>query len=186
MAYIRFSIQVDIEDEEPSRVIRKIDGRVFEYVGESDREERIGDLCSFLVQPGLAFEKGENLYDAMDSISDDTAEYYAAVFDPDTNEWNASVQDPYSCGPISSDLLYIDRVELDEKHRGKGIGRLVVQQILETFGLHCGEFGKISFGDVLTDNTPNELIYIARPAHLFENIPVRFEKRAQRITVPGV
>jgi hypothetical protein len=34
-------IQVDIEDEEPRRVIRKIDGSVFEYVGESDREERM-------------------------------------------------------------------------------------------------------------------------------------------------
>jgi hypothetical protein len=30
MPYIRFSIQVDTEDEEPSRVIRKIDGTIFE------------------------------------------------------------------------------------------------------------------------------------------------------------
>jgi hypothetical protein len=80
MPYIRFSIQVDTEDEEPSRVIRKIDGTVFEYAGESDKKEQIGNLQCFLVQPGLAFEKGESLYDAMDSISDATMECYEALF----------------------------------------------------------------------------------------------------------
>jgi len=61
MPYIRFSIQVDTEDEEPSRVIRKIDGAVFEYAGDSDKEEQIGTLKCFLVQPGLAADKEEPL-----------------------------------------------------------------------------------------------------------------------------
>jgi len=138
MPQIRFSIQVDTEDEEPSRVIRKIDGTVFEYAGESDKEEQIGNLQCFLVQPGLAAEKGESLFEAMDSICDATVECYEAVFDPDTNEWSGSVQEVYSGGPISPDLLFIDRVELDERHRGKGIGRDGVKGIIETFGLHCG------------------------------------------------
>jgi hypothetical protein len=41
MPQIRFSIEVDTEDEESSRVIRKIDGTVFEYAGESDKEKQI-------------------------------------------------------------------------------------------------------------------------------------------------
>jgi hypothetical protein len=49
MPYIRFLIQADTEDEEPSRVIRKIDGAVFEYAGESDKEEQIGNSQCFLV-----------------------------------------------------------------------------------------------------------------------------------------
>jgi GNAT superfamily N-acetyltransferase len=138
MPQIRFSIEVDTEDEEPSRVIRKIDGTVFEYAGESDKEKQIGNLQCFLVQPGLAAERGESLFEAMDSISDATMDCYEALFDPDTNEWSDSVQELYSGGPISPDLLFIDRVELDERHRGKGIGRDVVQGIIETFGLHCG------------------------------------------------
>jgi GNAT superfamily N-acetyltransferase len=138
MPQIRFSIEVDTEDEEPSRVIRKIDGTVFECVGESDKEEKIGNLQCFLVQAGLAGEKGESLFEAMDSISDAAMECYEALFDPDTNEWSDSVQELYSGGPISPDLLFIDRVELDERHRGKGIGRAVVKEIIETFGLHCG------------------------------------------------
>jgi predicted GNAT family acetyltransferase len=134
MAQIRFSIQVDKEDEEPSRVIRKIDGTVFEYAGESDKEEQIGNLQCFLVQPGLAAEKGESLFEAMDSISAAAMECCEALFDPDTNEWSDSVQELYSGGPISPDLLFIDRVELDERHRGKGIGRDVVKGMIETLG----------------------------------------------------
>jgi hypothetical protein len=77
MAYIRFSIQVDTEDVEPSRVIRKIDGTIFEYAEESDKKEHIGSLRCFLVQPGQAVEKGDSLCNAMDSISDTTMECYA-------------------------------------------------------------------------------------------------------------
>jgi GNAT superfamily N-acetyltransferase len=74
----------------------------------------------------------------MDSISDATMECYEAVFDPDTDEWSDSIQELYSGGPISANLLFVDRIELDEKHRGKGIGRAVVKEIVETFGLSCG------------------------------------------------
>lgn len=76
MAHIRFSIQVDTEDEEPSRLVRRIEGTVYEYEGESDTEKQIGDLRCFLVQPGLAEERQIHLFDAMDSISDETAECY--------------------------------------------------------------------------------------------------------------
>ncbi len=138
MPYIRFSIQVDTEDVEPSRVIRKIDGTIFEYAEESDKEENIGNLHCYLVQPGFAAEKGETLCDAMDSINDSTMECYEAVFDPDTDEWSEPIQEMYSGGPMSADMLFIDMIELDEKHRGKGIGRAVVEQIIDTFGLHCG------------------------------------------------
>jgi hypothetical protein len=92
MAHIRFSIQVDTEDEEPSRVVRRSEGTVFEYEGESDTEKQIGDLRCFLVQPGLAEEKQIRLFDAMDSISDETAECYEAVFDVATNDLNADIE----------------------------------------------------------------------------------------------
>jgi GNAT superfamily N-acetyltransferase len=138
MPRIRFSIQVDTEDKEPSRVVRRIEGTVYRYAGEFDVEEQIGSLCCFLVQPGLAEEKDVSLFDAMDSISDEAAECYESVFDPGSDGWNTDIEDLYSGGPIGSDLLFIDRIELDPKYRGKGIGRVVVREAIETFGLQCG------------------------------------------------
>lgn len=67
---------MDTEDKEPSRLVRRIEGTVYEYEGESDTEKQIGDLGWFLVQPGLAEERQIHLFDAMDCISDETAECY--------------------------------------------------------------------------------------------------------------
>lgn len=138
MPFIRFSIQVDTEDPEPSRVVRKIDGIVFDYAEGSERERELGKVRAFQLLVGLARERQESIYDAMDSISDDTAECYAAVFDEDSAEWNSVVRELYSDGPMGSDLLLIDRIDLKDEHRGKGIGVKVVREVIDTFGLHCG------------------------------------------------
>jgi GNAT superfamily N-acetyltransferase len=145
MAHIRFSIQVDTEDEEPSRVVRQIEGTVYDYEGESDTEKQIGDLRCFLVQPGLAEEKQIHLFDAMDSINDETVECYEAVFDLVTNDYNADIEDLYAGGPVGVDLLFIEQIRVDERHRGKGIGRNVVREIIETFGLQF-PFGILRMG----------------------------------------
>jgi hypothetical protein len=115
-----------------------IEGTVYEYEGESDTEKQIGDLRCFLVQPGLAEEKQIHLFDPADSISDETAECYEAVFDLATNDWNADIEDLYAGGPVGVDLLFIEQIRLDDRHRGKGIGRNAVREIIETFGLQCG------------------------------------------------
>jgi GNAT superfamily N-acetyltransferase len=136
--FIRFSIQVDTEDREPSRVVRRIDGIVFDYADGSEREEELGTVRAFLVLVGLAREKKESVYDAMDAINDDTAECYAAVFDEENDEWNSVVRELYDDGPMSADLLLIDRIDLKDEHRGKGVGGKVVREVIDTFGLHCG------------------------------------------------
>jgi hypothetical protein len=112
MPHIRFSILVDTEDEEPSRVVRRIEGTVYRYAGESDVEQQIGNLCCFLVQPGLAEEKDVSLFEAMDSISDETAECYESVFDPSTDGWNADIEELFWGGPIGSDLLFMTIFEI--------------------------------------------------------------------------
>ena len=61
-----------------------------------------------------------------------------AVFDPLTSEWNSDIEDLYEGRPVGIDLVFIERVCLDESHRGKGIGKSVVREIIETFGLQCG------------------------------------------------
>jgi hypothetical protein len=138
LPYIRFSIQVDTDDSEPSRVVPKIHGMVFDYAEGSEQEVKLGEVDAFLLLTALAAEKGESIFDAMDSISDATTECYGAVFDPNSDDWNSAVLDLYTGGPMSSDLLFIDRISLDEKYRGKGIGALVVRETIDTFGLHCG------------------------------------------------
>jgi hypothetical protein len=41
-----------------------------------------------------------SLFEAMDSIGDEAAECYEAVFDPSIDGWNADIEAVYSGGPI--------------------------------------------------------------------------------------
>jgi hypothetical protein len=135
--YVRYTIQVDTEDVEPSRVITVIDGFIFDC-DEDEQEVALGTLKAYLVMPDRVEAEGESLYDAMDSISDFLMECYEALFDPDLQDWSQSVQHLYTGGPIYSGALLIDEMELLPEHRGKGYGTQVVRETIETFGLGCG------------------------------------------------
>jgi len=41
MAYVRFTIQIDCEDVEPSRIIPHIHGEIFDYPEEGSGEELV-------------------------------------------------------------------------------------------------------------------------------------------------
>ena len=78
------------------------------------------------------------LFEAMDSIDDAVHECYAAIFDPKTGDWSQQVDGLFEDGLINRDVLFIAKLELDQPHRGKGIGAKVVRETLATFGSHCG------------------------------------------------
>jgi hypothetical protein len=74
----------------------------------------------------------------MDSIDSSVFECYEALFDPETDDWNQSVQDLYKDQIMGLDVLFIQSIELNANYRGKGIGAQVVRETIATFGTHCG------------------------------------------------
>jgi GNAT superfamily N-acetyltransferase len=138
MPHIRFTIQVDCEDEEPSRVVPAFRGEVFEYEEGSDEEFKIGRIDGYLVMRGRAMDDGESLFDAMDSISSSTLECFEALFDNETGEWNERVQSLYEHDIPGHDVVLIETIELEPDHRGKGIGAKVVRETIATLGSSCG------------------------------------------------
>jgi GNAT superfamily N-acetyltransferase len=138
MPHIRFTIQVDCEDEEPSRVVPAFRGEVFEYEEGSDEEFKIGRIDGYLVMRGRAMDDGDSLFDAMDSISSSTLECFEALFDNETGEWNERVQSLYEHDIPGHNVVLIETIELDPDHRGKGIGAKVVRETIATLGSSCG------------------------------------------------
>jgi PRTRC genetic system protein E len=66
--HIRFVIDVTCEDLtcedlEPSRVVPRIEGEIFDFVGEE--EVMVGRIGAYLVQAGRALNEEESLFDAM-------------------------------------------------------------------------------------------------------------------------
>jgi GNAT superfamily N-acetyltransferase len=136
MAHFRFTIQVDFEDHEPSRIVPHILGEIFDGPEESSSDElgqKIGRLNAFLVQRSRAIDNGVSLLDAMDSISQAVYDCYAALFEEPTIEWGEAVEKLYRGGIMEKDVLFIDNIEIEPNHRGKGIGPQVVRELIATF-----------------------------------------------------
>jgi len=138
MANIRFTIEVNCENEEPDRVIPAIDGEILARVGDSDEETKIGSVHAYLVLRGRALNERLSLFEAMDSISQSVFDCYAALFDVETDEWSLSVEALYNGQIMESDVLFIERIELDAAFQGKGIGAQVVHETIATFASSCG------------------------------------------------
>jgi GNAT superfamily N-acetyltransferase len=136
MAYVRFTIQIDCENVEPSRIIPHIHGEIFDYPEEGFGEElgqKIGRLNAYLVQRSRAVNDGASLFDAMDSIDQSVYDCYAALFEEPTVEWGEAVEKLYRGEIGQEDVLFLDSIELEPKHRGKGIGPQVVRELIATF-----------------------------------------------------
>jgi GNAT superfamily N-acetyltransferase len=145
MPHIRFTIYADCDSLEPSRIVPALQGEIYEFEGESDNEVRIGEIDAYLVLRGRALNEQESLFDAMDSIDSSVFECYEALFDPETDDWNQSVQDLYKDQIMGLDVLFIESIQIDANYRGKGIGAQVVRETIATFGSHCGLIACKSF-----------------------------------------
>jgi GNAT superfamily N-acetyltransferase len=138
MPHIRFTVQVDCENDEPSRVVPGFHGEVFEYREDSDEEIKVGRIDGYLVMRGRAMDEGENLFDAMGSISSSTLECFEALFDHESGGWKESVEGLYEHDIPGHDVVFIEAVELEPTNRGKGIGAQVVRETIATLGSSCG------------------------------------------------
>jgi GNAT superfamily N-acetyltransferase len=138
VTHIRFTIEVQCQDQEPSRIIPAIDGAIFTYKGKTDKAIRVGNIRAYLVLRGRAVNESESLLDAMDSVSAQVMECYEALFDAESDAWNRAVEETYHGEITELDVLFIESIKLDARHRGKGIGAHVVRETIATFASSCG------------------------------------------------
>ena len=137
--HIRFSIEVTCGDEEPSRVVQRIDGEVFDYVDDEadEKEVLVGRVGAYLVQVDRAFDEGESLFAAMDSIDQSVHDCYCALFDPKTDEWNSSIIGFYGYKILSMDVLYIETVDLEPTFQSMDITP-IIRETVATFRANVG------------------------------------------------
>ncbi len=137
--HIRFTIEVICGAEEPSRIIPRIEGEVFDFVGDhaDENEVTVGRIGGYLVQVGRAFDEGESLFAAMDSIDQAVHDCYCALFDPRNDERSASVLATYGDNITSMDVLYIESIDLEAEFKSIDITP-IVRETIATFGTNCG------------------------------------------------
>jgi hypothetical protein len=136
--HIRYRIESDCDSEEPSRLVLAVHGEILEFQDDTPLKSKIGEIFALLVQRGRAMDENKSLYEAMDSIDAELFECYEALFEGPTDEWSERVEQAYGNGLPGLDVLFIEGIELDAAHRGKGIAAQVVRETISTFGSSCG------------------------------------------------
>ena len=137
--HIRFTIEVTCGDEEPSRVVKRIEGEILDFGGDDgdEKEVLVGRIAAYLVQVDRAFDEGESLFAAMDSIDQSVHDYYCALFDPKTDEWNSSILGFYGYMILSMDVLCLESIDLEPEFQSMDITP-IIRETLATFGANVG------------------------------------------------
>lgn len=84
-----------MERKSLARFVPRVEGEVFDFAGDEadETEVLVGRIGAYLVRTGRAFDEGESLFDAMDSIDQSVHDGYCALFDPKNDEWSGVTQE---------------------------------------------------------------------------------------------
>lgn len=85
-----------------------------------------------------ALSEGQGFWAAMDDAGHDTMECYEGLIDQKTGDWKRAVREFIGEDALIMDnVLLINRLELEERFRGKGLARKVVDEVIKTFRSQC-------------------------------------------------
>jgi hypothetical protein len=134
--------EVLIDDDEPSRFIQKMNGRVELSLEDDSRRLTIGHFSIVLVDVESAINERVHPFDVFDSDST-TAPYYGQLFRQ--HSWSgADFRTPVLKAlfgaeePWRPNLLILDRVTVFPEHRGNGAGLLAIRGLIERFRMGIG------------------------------------------------
>lgn len=116
--------------------IQTIYAEIFRYVGDSDRREICGRLLGYFINMEQMFNDGENFLIYLDDHSKGLSETIQ-LFNSDENEKTGCLK-PATQKALNleypfytyDNFIYIERLEIAHKHRGKGLGMHFFNQAL--------------------------------------------------------
>jgi GNAT superfamily N-acetyltransferase len=107
-------------------------GRIFD-TDENDEETNIGTITAVLIDADRAAQAGLDLWHAADAYAGDI-EAVTDTFFVDGQLGTEALGDLDICLP---NLLYIQRVEVKRKYRGKGIGLAAIRRAIDVLRVNC-------------------------------------------------
>jgi hypothetical protein len=122
-------------DGEPDAFISSHRG-IIRAEGDDGVPRPVGRIHAFRVHMGLAANQGEPLFDVFDAHSQPMHDLYAALFDPESEYFDASIIQQFEA--TDSDLLILDYVVLHPRWRGLRLGLLAVRKMVDLLGGGCG------------------------------------------------
>ena len=134
MLEIAYQLAATLDQSEPSReFVQVINGEI----RDTESDDIVGLITSFLVQVGRVADAGEDLFDVMDGDSSELGEYHATFFKPHECDYKDSIRRQFvDIYPL--DLLILEHAEIEPAFRKRGFGLLAVARTIDVFGENCG------------------------------------------------
>ena len=140
--YYKININLDFglnEDDSDLKYISDYTGEIVEVNVDNDREKVIGKISFKLLLLDLATFEGFNWLVLFDHSA--SMEYVMTrIMDFENGELRKEIVEFCNLEVYNGDICLIERIELIDGYRGKGIGRMIVQGIVDRFYQSCGLF----------------------------------------------
>lgn len=177
---LEYSDATLVDDNEPSRCIKLIDGKVVASVGDDDDTEDAGSFSVIVVDAERAVSEREDTFDVMDSYSR-TMPYYD-LWD-DSLSFTPEVIRAMGGNPLwRPNILILDRLELLPKYRGKKNGLRVIRWMCQHFGTGCGVIAMKPFPLQFENGHPSEKVGDEKFERLgFGALPHNFRDSLRRL-----
>lgn len=144
-----------VDDLEPSRYIRHIQGEVFEFVGEDGHEVPIGRFSIYVVDGAAILNDRVSLFDVFD-YDGILMSYYEGLYGRN-DEFKPKVLKAMKVDMnFDHGLLILDRLELMPERRGLRVGLQVLLWMEHHFRMGCGVVAMKPFPLQFEGGTPEE------------------------------
>jgi hypothetical protein len=112
---------------EPDDYVLTVQGRIC-----TDDHTEIGRLLGYIIQVNRAINEEQDLFEACDAHSQTATDYYEALFDHKTGEFNESIEEQLGITHVAN-ILILDRIELLPAYRKHGVGLAAACSFIDTF-----------------------------------------------------
>lgn len=196
MLFLEYSHTTLVDDQEPNRYHKCIDGRV-RLVDDDDSDQRttIGQFSIIVIDVESAMNEGERMFDVFD-CDGRTVDYFS-LYDDEEMGFVPEVTKVLKGGERwSPNMLVLDHLEILPAYRGNGYGLQALRWMQFHFGTGCGIVALVPFpmqfaGWELDDERDKKTFAKMKLGTFSNNRPVAFQRlrayfaRAGFVRVPG-
>ncbi len=136
---VEYQFTSELSEIEGNRYITTYSGKLFEKDDSDDSKELIGKISLKFILLELALNEGYHYYEIFDTEGD-IYEIGQEIFDFDSEELKEDIRMFYEEEIFSPDICIIQRIEIIEKYRGRGLGSKIIKDIYNRFASCCGLF----------------------------------------------
>lgn len=137
---IKFNLEIWCGNDEPDRYVRHYQGTILGFDEEDEDADygepdlKMGEIDISHVDRIRVINEYQSFWEVMDEFSE-TRQCYKALIDEASGDWKDEVKDLIGEDALIYDnLLLINRLEIEERFRGKGIGAKVAREVIDSFG----------------------------------------------------